>query len=209
MAITDVFTGTNGNSLPTYSANWAYVIGSGTTMQIQSNAVALTNALGDAQLACQRTETTFPGNHYAQIVVTATSDTAAVSGGPAVRCQGSGTSNFYGFYVAGNASYLFSNSGLVWTQLGSPGSPVSLNDVLKLTVSGTTLTPNVNGSTTGTPGAQTDATFSNGAPGVCGYNNAQVTSTMRMDSFESSDVSAGGATWGPLLGLANNRLVAV
>lgn len=194
MAITDAFTGTNGTGIAAYSALWAYVIGSAATLQIQTNALACTNTLGDAQLAAQRTETPFPAAHDSQQTAATPSDNSAVSMGPAVRCQGGGTQQFVGYYFAGNASYLFTNDGVTWTQLGSAGAACTTNDVLKLAVSGTTYTTTVNGSATGQPGPQTNATFSDGAPGLCGYNNAQATSVVRLDSFSCTDVTAGGRT---------------
>lgn len=186
MAITDSFTGTNGTGLPAYSANWAYTYGSGVDLQIQSNAAAGASTALDR--ACERTETGFSADHYAQITLAAVASNASV--GVAVRCQGSASGNYYGFYGDTGASYLFENTGATFTQLGSNGAAVAVSDVLKLTASGTTLTPAKNGSTLSPPGAQTDATYSGGKPGVGIWNNSGSASAARSDDFECTDATS-------------------
>lgn len=186
MPITDAFTGTNGTGLPTYSSNWTYTKGSGTNIAINNNAAHPNSS--SAESCCERTETGFPAGHYAQGTFTAVLTGSTI--GAAVRCQGSGSQDYYGYYASSTTSELFENDGATWTQLGSSAGGFAVNDTIRLTVSGSTLTPNKNGSTTGTPGAQTDATFSNGKPGVCAWN---VATGLQFDSFECSDVSAGAS----------------
>jgi hypothetical protein len=140
----------------------------------------------NAELGARRTEVGFPAGHYAQLTVTTASGSGSEALGTGVRCQAAASQDYYGYYGASSVSCLFENDGATWTQLGSNGNAFAATNVIRLTVSGTTLTPNINGSTTGTPGAQTDATFANGVPGAVGYNNDA--SVMRMDSFECSDV---------------------
>ena len=199
MPITDAFTGTNGTGIVAYSSNWAYVIGATTDLQIQSNSLAAES--DSAERCAQRTETTFPSNHYSQGTLVAVYAFGGDTGGVSVRCQGSASQQYYGFYADATLSQLFEENSGTWTQLGSNAGGFAANDVIKLTVSGTTLTPNKNGSTTGTPGAQTDATFSGGAPGVCWFKNAGAIGDTRLDNFECSDVTSTAVRQLLLLGI--------
>lgn len=189
MPITDAFTGTNGTGIVAYSANWAYVRGGTTNFQIQTNALATANTV--AEMAAQRTETPFPATHYAQLLFTA-SPGAGDYQGPAVRCQGAATQDYCGYEGANNEALVFENDGATWTQLGSAGSGFASGNTVRITANGTTLTPLLNGSTTNTPGAQTAATFSGGAPGVCGFNGNATPSPSRTDDFEATDLDGGG-----------------
>jgi hypothetical protein len=193
MAITDAFTGTNGTGLAAYSANWAYVRGGTTNFQIQTNAVACTNGLG-AHLFARRTETTFPTDHYAQCVLSVASDDGSVAMGVAVRCGAAASGNGYGFFAAGGDNYVIELAGGSETTLGNGGAVIGVGSVMKFTATGTTLAPLDDGSATNTPGNQTDATFATGVPGISAYNDPQATSVCRIDSFECSDVSAGGSS---------------
>ncbi len=195
MPITDTFTGTNGTGLVAYSALWAYTLGATTSAQIQSNALACASLSADQ--GAQRTETPFPANHYAQAALAAVAGGNGEVMGVAVRCQGAASGNFYGYTWgdSGGSNYLFEQAGGSWTQLGSTGtSTQDIADVIRLTCASTTLTPTIQGSGTGTPGAQTDATYTTGAPGLAWYNQFNPPSVIRLDSFECSDVTGGAST---------------
>lgn len=186
MPITDAFTGTNGTGIVAYSANWAYMAGGTTNLQIQSNGLAM--AAVTVEAGARRTETGFPNDQYAQ-VTSVVSATAAPLIGVAVRCQAAGSGDYYGFYCQDDISQLFEFDGTTWTQLGTNGAGVNDTQTIRLTVAGTTLTPAVAGATQSPPGAQTDATYTSGAPGVSGFNDGGATSLCRVDDFECSDVA--------------------
>ena len=135
---------------------------------------------------------TFPNAHYAQIGTNTASGNENEALGPAVRCQAAASNNYYGFYQsAGTANYLFENTGATWTQLGSTGLNGSdAGDTEKLDANGSTLTPTINGSGTGTPGAQTDTTYTTGAPGITWFDS--VTPAGNWDNFECTDLAGGG-----------------
>jgi hypothetical protein len=195
MAITDTFTGTNGTGLVAYSALWAYLNGTTTAGQIQSNMLACAHGGGDQ--GAKRTETTFPNDHYSQVALGAVSNQAGEVMGPAVRGQAAASEQMYGITWgdAAGANYLFEQASGSWTQMGSTGSSTQdVADVIRLTATGTSIAPTINGSATGTPGAQTDATYTTGAPGLVWYNNFNTPSGLRLDSFECTDVTGGAST---------------
>jgi len=196
MPITDPFTGVNGTGLVAYSANWAYTKGATTSAQIQTNALAC--ALLTADQGAQRTETPFPDDHYAQAALAAVAGGNGEVMGPAVRCQGAASENFYGFTWgdSGGSNFLFEQAGATWTQLGSTGTKAQVvTDVITLTATGTSIAPTINGSATNTPGAQTDATYTTGAPGLAWYNQFNPPSVIRLDDFECSDVTGAAKRW--------------
>lgn len=186
MPITDAFTGTNGTGIEAYSSSWAYMAGGTTNLQIQSNALAV--AAVTVEAGARRTETGFPDDQYAQVTAVIAADDEPFVG-VAVRCQAAGSGDYYGFYCKDSASQLFEFDGTTWTQLGLNGAGVNNTQTIRLTVAGTTLTPAVAGSTQSPPGAQTDATYSSGAPGVSGFNDGSPTTATRVDDFECSDVA--------------------
>ena len=185
MPITDSFSGTEGDGITVYSSNWAYVVGSGINLQIHAAGFASSGT--GAVFAARRTEGSFPADHYAQIVLEAADSANTHLLGVSVR---GGDNNCYGFTAWTVYTYLWKIVGGTWTQLGSNGAGVVNNDVIKLTVAGTTLTPAVNGSTQNPPGAQTDTSLPTGAPGIAG-ENATGTLGSHGDAFEGTDVTPG------------------
>jgi hypothetical protein len=187
MPITDAFTGTNGTGIEAYSADWSYMAGSGTNFQIQSNGIAM----GAVSLegGAKRTGPGYPSDQYAQLTVVVESN-GTPSMGVAVRCQADDSGDYYGLYSNGNTLEMFRYDGTTWTQIGLSGAGFTAGNTIRLTISGATLTPSINGSTVSPPGAQTDATYPNGAPGICGFNDGAATANTRMDDFECSVNSA-------------------
>ena len=182
---TDAFTGTNGTALTTYSANW--LLNSG-NFAINTNAV-YPNQSGTESGARWNADT-FGNNQYAQGKL-ANITTAGQTIGVAVRAATSGAASYYGFYADGSGggkTFLFKMVAGTWTQLGSLGAALAVNAVLRLEVSGTTLTPKVNGSTQSPPGAQTDSAHSSGAAGISGYS---VSTSMRLDDWEGGNLGGG------------------
>lgn len=192
MPITDAFTAANGTGIEAYSSNWAYMAGSGTNFQIQSNGVQM--AAVTLEGAVKRTESGFPNDHYAQVTPAVLAPGGSYAMGVAVRCQAAGTADYYGFYGTDILTQMFEYDGTTWTQMGSNGAGANVGQAMRLTVSGSTITPSINGVTQNPPGAQSDATYSTGAPGISGFNNGATSSDERIDDFECSDVSGGAGT---------------
>jgi hypothetical protein len=186
VAITDSFTGTNGTGIEAYSSNWAFVRNTNADdLQIQSNGVSYRNVAG-AEISAQRTESDFPGDHYAQVTQTTTAGVTNLLG-VAVRCQGADSQDYYGLYAADTITQMFENDGATWTQEGSDGGGLAAGQTIRLTISGTTLTPAINGATQSPPGVQTNATFSGGAPGLSAFNDGGAAGQLIIDDFESTD----------------------
>lgn len=188
MPITDAFTGTDGTAIETYSANWALVRSSlADDFEINTNGLIL-GGTAEKDLMAKRTESGIPDAHYAQVVISAIALNKYM--GPAVRCQAADSNEGYGFEGDTTQCLLFEVNTTTWTQLGSAGTAFSATQVIKLDANGTTLTPTKNGVTTGTPGAQTDATYATGAPGVCGWCDVSGVGT-RLDDFECTSAPGG------------------
>lgn len=179
---TDAFTGTNGTGLPTYSANWAYVVGGTTDLQIQSNAVAC-NVGTDS--CCRSGHQAYGNDHFAEGVLAGVA--SGIYRGVAVRCGAAASQQFYGFYASSDDSYLFSFDGGSWSQIGATGGGFVNGDVIRLEVEGNALRPRRNGSATGTPGNQTDSLFASGVPGIVGYGGSV---TELIDTWEGNDLGA-------------------
>ncbi len=185
---TDAFTAANGTALTTYSTNWALNSGN---FAINTNAVHPNQTT--AECGARWTADVFGNDQYSQgrlANLTTTGQTVGV----AVRMATSGAASYYGYYADGSGSgktFLFKMVSGTWTQLGSLGAALSANDVLRLEVSGTTLTPKVNGATQSPPGAQSDSALSSGAGGLSGYS---VSTSMRLDDWEGGNLAAPAIT---------------
>lgn len=84
------------------------------------------------------------------------------------------------------------------TQTASPGLTGA---TLRIEANSSTITVLVNGTAQGT--TATDATYASGKSGICSLGN----NTTLADNFNAEDDSGAATTWGPLLGMRNNRLV--
>jgi hypothetical protein len=113
---------------------------------------------------------------------TATSKGPGSNCGPAVRMA---SSSLYTYW--GNDGNVYKIISQVYTSLGTR-STYTVNDIAKLEVSGTTLTPTKNGSGLSTI---TDSSLSAGGPGIAFYGNAD-----KLDDWEGIDVSGGGGGGG-------------
>ena len=182
---TDAFTGTDGTALTTYSANWSLNSGN---FVINTNAVAPNQSA--TECGARWNADTFGNNQYAQSKL-ANITTTGQTIGVAVRAATGGAASYYGFYADGSGggkTFLFKMVAGSWTQLGSLGAALAVNDIIRLEVSGTTLTPKVNGSTQSPPGARTDSAHSSGAAGLSGYS---VSTSMRLDDWEGGNLGGG------------------
>jgi hypothetical protein len=175
---TDAFTGSNDTHLATYSASWTINQGQ---FDIQTNAIA-----PDAILALSGAHwnaDTFNNDQYAQ--GTMLHVTSYVYMGVAVRAHASNATYYSFFGDSADGCYLERISGSTETEKGSKGGTFAANDIIYLQISSTTLTPKKNGSSTGTPGAQTDATYTSGYAGLSGFDNAEM---VRLDGWEGGNL---------------------
>jgi hypothetical protein len=188
----DSFTTTTNQTLTAYSSNWTSNINNFSVYEAGDD--ILSNA-GYGECGAHWNADTFNADQYSRVRISKdnyTDETSPVSLGPAVRCHAS-AATYYGFYAMGQGrnsdeNYLFVMEAGVWTQIGSMGTlTVTVNDIMRLEASGTTLTPTINGSTTGTPGAQTNEALAGGYAGVTGYHN---TDYLRMDDWEGGNLNA-------------------
>jgi hypothetical protein len=176
----DVFTGTNGTDLATYSANWTAILG---VMVIQSNGAG-PDAPGAAdEIGYAWTADAFGNDHYSQATVQAV---AAGSGsGVCVRAQE--TNNYYGFTFYDVTTELSRVVNGVFTAFGT-GSAVAANDVVRLSVFGSTLTATKNGETAGCPASVTNSAIpSGGSAGVCGWGDSPTAN--RVDGWSADNVT--------------------
>lgn len=180
---TDDFTNTNGTALETHDSNWIY---DSTRYEISSNNVVMDSSQSDRFAAYNDT---FDGDHYSELVVAA-SGGDYIGVGTRIQDADSG----YGFYGNTGATYLVELDNAAWNYLGGTtgAAAISVNDVMRLTSEGTTHTPTIDGSTTGTPGAGTDATFTGGLPGL--FFSAAYNTNSRGNDWVGLDVGAGGGS---------------
>jgi hypothetical protein len=141
--------------------------------------VVVSNSSGSLESCVKRTES-LGNNQYAKLKLKAlSSDLAPI--GPAVRCSGSGaSSNYYGVYCNDQYTQVFVVVNETFYQITIDDNYlISVNDILELRVSGTTLTILKNGSVltglgpadspaTGNNGVYTDTRLSSGTAGICG-----------------------------------------
>lgn len=182
---TDVFTSASDQGLTTYSPNWIYNGSSIFTVRGATDDVVPATGTNSDSLA--HWNDVFNNDQYSQVSV---SSTGSNDSGAAARVAASAMT---GYAFSGNnaASYLSKYLSAVYTQLGSNGESVTAGDAAKISTSGNVITPNKNGSTTGTPGAQTDASISSGSAGMYGYSN---TSQTALDNWEGGNLAGASAT---------------
>jgi hypothetical protein len=182
----DTFTagGSGTQPLTTYSASWTINGGAFTQDKHTDYAYADDNA----ECGAHWNADSFNDDQYATVVMGVA--TAAGWMGPGVRLSATGQ-NWYGFYgnsVGSNVNAIKVVSGS-WTQLGSAGSTgFSGGDTLTLEVSGTTLSPKLNGSAYSDIGDQTDSSLSSGYAGIVGYGQSSPVNT-NADTWEGGNLS--------------------
>lgn len=122
--------------------------------------------------------TTAYNNQFASISLSVVSDAI----GPCVRLQDATSASGYCAYITGSTQVrLVRFDGNSQSTLQTYSTPVATNDILKLSVSGTTLTATINGSALSPP--VTDSTYSFGQPGIYSYDN-----TAKCDDFTVGDL---------------------
>ena len=180
---TDAFTGSDGDTLTTYSSNWTQNRG---TMNINTNACYGSSGSHDCY---HWNADTFNNDQYSEIVLTALSGSADWMGVTCRADTGSGVQSFYLWDTRDTGdSYLVKYvTGSPTTIANASDGIRSVSDVLRLEVTGTTLDPLLNGSTAAMT-SQTDSALSSGYAGVGGYGGS---TGMRGDDWEGGDL--GGA----------------
>jgi hypothetical protein len=180
------------------AGNWTNTAGSGNEAQLDTNAVFFQT--GAALCMAYWNADAFNGNHYSQITLASYDDTTKQFA-VAVRVQSGTVSGYYfgawvGVYEIGRIDS--GTATAITTGLGTPAA----GDVLKLEVSGTTLTAYVDGASVGT-GATTSggAAITGGAAGITGYGGALGGT---LDNWEGGDV--GGVTACPTCAKVNSPI---
>lgn len=147
--------------------SWVAVQGNIAVADVSSNKVVAPVQWNDVAAMVSGT---YNNDQYAQIKYTGFGTSMI---GVAVRCS---ASNFYAVQGPDSSGsiYLFKCINGVSTDIDyAPNVTVSVNDVLKLSVSGTTLTVTLNGSPIAgmgnASGQVTDSSISSGNPGIAGY----------------------------------------
>jgi len=182
LPVSDAFTSASDQLLTTYSASYSNVSNAFTVLGASDDVYQSSGVSNGGEGGVRWNADTFNNDQYASIKLSAV--TVSNLRGPAVRCSSSAVT-YYGFYADNNEHYLFKMVAGTWTQIGSTDTTNgAVNDVLRLEVSGTTLTPKRNGSTW-SQGAKTDSSISSGYGGMCGYGTS--TST-RMDDFAAGNL---------------------
>ena len=180
LPFTDTFTDTDEVALATHNAGWTVDTGA---IVIRSN-TARGNASGASYA---RWTTDLPSNDQsAEGVWAGTNSNGSISS--AIMTRLSSSQNGYYYWVTGAASRLYRLNAGSATQLSAGGS-VSNGATIKLSSEGTTHTCLLNGSTTGAPSAQVDATHASGYGGLRLFN---VGDSASIDSVTYDNIGGGG-----------------
>ncbi len=168
---TETFTAGNGTDITSVGSSiWAYGNGSSGKLFVTDNRIRAILNEGIAWFA--RRAGTFTDNQYAQITLSKLASSSSV--GVCVRANNAGTG--YILVAASNIYYLIKRVSYSYVELKSASGTFNVNDILRLEVSGTTLTCKQNGTAFWTA---TDSAITGGNPGVADM------------SFNASDFSAG------------------
>jgi hypothetical protein len=182
------FTGTGGTAIRTLT-NWDGA-GSGVNAgacSIQTNTAKAT--VGSAVGIDWWTGDTFNADQKSSATVTSLASGTYI--GVAVRCSGTdGGSNCSGYIFYSDSAdgcYLEKYNAGAYTGLAGPGTVFAVNDVIEISVSGTSIVGKVNGVTRLTA---TDSALTSGAAGICAYGN----STSALDNWSGDNLGAGAPT---------------
>jgi hypothetical protein len=190
---TDAFTGSTDTQLTTYSASWTLNSGN---YDIQTNAVSPDDGGARVTTAAHWNADSFSNDQYSQLTLVAVTSAKWNYLGVSVRCAASSTNTFYNYIAEGSELLLMKVVAGTETQLGKTITTVSANDVLRLEVSSTTLTPKRNG-VTDAMGAQTDSGIASGYAGIGAWQYETGSRTqLRGDNWEGGNL--GGAPAAPI-----------
>lgn len=172
---TDVFTGTNGTALQTYSASWSINSGS---FNIQSNAVVCASG---AESGARWNADTFNNDQYSQAIITVAADYAGV----ACRLDTGGAATYYGMYFQNSPTgQFFRMVAGVWTQMGSD-VPVASGSLVKIEAIGQQITVYDDGVSIN---SVNNSAIASGSAGLTGFGTGTVS---LMDTWEGGNTSGG------------------
>jgi hypothetical protein len=198
---TDDFTDSDGVQIASHG-DWTVNDGD---FDIQSNALAPDDY---GRCCAYWNADAFDANQYAEATIIALSDEYI---GVAVRMHASAVT-YYGISGNDTDKEIFKRINGAYTAIAVSGNQWSANDVIRLEVNATTLTPMLNGETDTDLGIQTDSAISSGSAGVCGYDDG---TGSRIDDWEGGNLEGGGAggggtaTSGTLAALADRAQLAL
>ena len=152
-------------------------------------------AYTSSQLCAARWNVDTPDNdQYSKVIVSNLPNT--LQQGAGVRMSSSASTYYY--YMVCNAGGGNDRLGKVIagsnTNLATISSSYAVNsDVVYVKAEGTTITPNLNGSTTNTPGAQTDSAITSGYVGMMGQGAGSPDggSMVHIDDWEGGNLASG------------------
>lgn len=164
-------------------SNWETLTGY-SALQIDTNK-AEAGAVGACAMRVTTAAATFAADHYAEFTVSSITNFDF----PAALVRASGTRCYAAFVRPSRIDLYDYADSATRTDIGAYYSgTINNGDVIRLEVSGTTLTIKVNGSTVKT---ETDSAYSSGQPGLLyefGDGN-----TTKIDSFAAADLGGGGS----------------
>lgn len=168
---TESFTAGNGTDITGIGSGlWSYANGSSTFLSVTSNEIRHKVNTNTASIAARAG--TFADDQYAQIKLTKNSVSQSYIGVGVRASAGAG----YFLYVSGTTYVLGKVVSYGYNEIRVAGRTFNVGDIIRLEVSGTTLTCKQNGATFWTA---TDASHSSGNPAVTG------------NGFNSTDFNAG------------------
>lgn len=197
---TDAFTDTTGTLLTAHGTSWTDNNG---RFDIESNQICNDAGTLMATVASHWNADVFNNDQYGQLVVSRTGTGDFFYLGPSVRCASGATVTFYFFWNGPDENRLGKVVAGTETQIGASGTswvPSNGSLTQRLEVSGSTLTPLINGSTTGTPGVQTDASIASGSAGIAGWSfNSGNRLFTQGDNWEGGNLGAPAFAPKPLI----------
>lgn len=173
----DDFSGSNGQALTTYSANWTYSIGA---FIINSAFGTVAADVVSQECGAYWNADSFANDQYSEAVIDSVNNGDSYIG-VGVRMSAGG--NYYGAYSNNVGSTLFKLVDGSYTELDT-GPLFEASDVVRLEVIGTSLKVYLNDEEIM---SATDSTHSSGAAGIIGYSNQGNDIT----SWEGGDLGEG------------------
>ena len=162
---TDNFDTDTSQTLEAYSANWTAQIGQ---LYIESwQDAASGHASGDHSFYYWNADA-FNDNQYSEGVIASIGTPSSI--GVACRVDTGTDDDCYGYHDDGQGAELLKMVADQLTQLGNTGDAWEASDVVRLEVSGSTITPIINTATDSSIGAQTDESIGAGSAGLFGYD---------------------------------------
>ena len=179
---TESFTNTNGTTLFSHSASWQIANALTTDFVIDTNALRTPFNRGITLAAYY--DAVFSNDQYAEAKITQVGSNDQRMG----VCVRASAGNAYIFNVSAGAWLVAKLATYSFTLLSQGfGITLTAGDVIRLEVSGTTLTAKQNGSTLSTV---TDSSLASGSPGVAGEGGAASGTYTLLDDWVGDDLTA-------------------